>query len=231
MSELESIAECLGRWKPEQRRRLFEQLRREFNIHPLEKEWNVQAEIILEAISRASDLTQRGIRGVIAEAAFEVEVIDKLTRARKVPLAGDLPYDFMIEDDQGVLRIQVKMQRRKDKRPMMAREANRRLPDDMYVVETQRTRGGTDRTTGEDTRPYRFGEFDILAVSLHPSTADWSDYLYTVADWLLPREHDPAIMAKFQPVATTPGETWTNDLEECIRWLRSGVKRIIWEES
>lgn len=40
----------------------------------------------------------------------------------------------------------------------------------MYVVETPRTRGGKDLTSGEDTRPYRYGEFDILAVSMHPST-------------------------------------------------------------
>jgi len=29
----------------------------------------------------------------------------------------------------------------------------------MYVVETQRTRGGSNRLTGGSTRPYRFGEF------------------------------------------------------------------------
>ena len=32
--------------------------------------------------------------------------------------------------------------------------------------------------TGLATRPYRFGEFDILAVSMHPSTNDWNRFMY-----------------------------------------------------
>jgi len=42
---------------------------------------------------------------------------------------------------------------------MWASQAYRFLPKDMYVVETQRTRGGSNRLTGGSTRPYRFGEF------------------------------------------------------------------------
>ncbi len=70
MGGLEGIKKQLAKCTEEERRDVFESLRRDFYIHPLEKKLNVRAEVILEAIDRASDLTLRGIRGVIAEAAF-----------------------------------------------------------------------------------------------------------------------------------------------------------------
>ena len=109
---------------------------------------------------------------------------------------------------------------------MLASEGYRSLSSDMYVVETQRTRGGKDPTSGEDTRPYRYGEFDILAVSMHPSTNRWEDFLYTVTDWLLPGSISNRIL-KFQPVSKTVNDDWTTDFEEVIRWWRSGQKKNI----
>ena len=47
-----------------------------------------------------------------------------------------------------------------------------------YVAETKRTRGGVDLVTGQKTRPYRFGDFDILAVCLQPSTGMEIVYVY-----------------------------------------------------
>ncbi len=44
----------------EQRRAVFDALRQEFPIHSIEAKLNTQAEVILEAISRAPDITQRG---------------------------------------------------------------------------------------------------------------------------------------------------------------------------
>ncbi len=164
-----------------QRREIFAYLRREFPIHSLETKLNTEAEVILEAIDRASDLTLRGIRGVIAEASFKLNVVGSLRGWRIETLEGDFPYDFLLKDSNGDVRIQVKMQRLKDHRPMMANQGYRYLPADMYVVETQRTRGGIDPQTQRQTRPYRFGEFDILAVSMHPSTNDWSKFMYTVS--------------------------------------------------
>ncbi|NJM09118.1 hypothetical protein HC891_27330 [Candidatus Gracilibacteria bacterium] len=179
----------------------------------------------LEAIDRSSDLTQRGVRGVIAEAAFDYRITTELFHWRKAVVYDDLPYDFLLEDAEGAVRVQVKMQRRKDHRPMFAREGYRRLPANMYVVETQRTRKGEHVETGADTRPYRFGEFDILAVSMHPSTGNWNDFMFTVADWLLPRPEDESLLLKFQPVSRTPSLDWTNDFDECVRWWRSGYKK------
>lgn len=38
---------------------------------------------------------------------------------------GDHPYDFLIQDSIGAIRIQVKMQRQKNQRPMTAKEGYR----------------------------------------------------------------------------------------------------------
>jgi hypothetical protein len=189
---------------------------------------NAEAEIILEAISRAGDLTFRGIRGIIAEAAFATKVVGNLQGWTDNTPAGNHPFDFVLTDGHGNIRVQVKMQRQKNYRPMMANEGYRFLPSDAYVVETQRTRGGRHPATGENTRPYKFGEFDILAVSLHPSTGDWSRFLYTVSSWLLSRPEDQNLLLKFQPVPAEPNDYWTDNFLSCVSWFRSGEKRRLW---
>lgn len=227
MSEVEQIKQLLAACTVEQRREIFNYLRAEFQIHAIETLFNAKAEVILEAIARSSDLTQRGIRGVIAEAAFDTYIGGQLHGWMKIPVVGDHPYDFLLQDGIGQVRVQVKMQRLKDHRPMTAQQVYRHLPADMYVVETQRTRGGKNVKTHEDTRPYRYGEFDVLAVSMHPSTNDWSSFMYTVADWLIPRLENTNLILKFQPVAPRPDNNWTDDFEICVRRLRSGEKRRI----
>jgi hypothetical protein len=223
----EHIKELLAASTPDQRRQVFDLLRAEFPIHPIEIKLNAKAEVILEAIARSSDLTQRGVRGVLAEAYFVTAVIEAHPSWQELPVAGNVAYDFLLRDAIGPVRIQLKMQRLKSHRPMLANEAYRRLPPDHFVVETQRTRGGMDPATGQDTRPYRFGDFDILAVSMHPSTNDWSIFMYTVAEWLLPRPENPELLMKFQPVAKEPSECWTNNFDTCITWFRSGEEKRI----
>lgn len=227
MPDVENIKRLLDALTDDQCREILHHLRGRIPIHPIEAKLNTQAEVILEAIDRASDLTLRGVRGIIAEAAFAVGVISELEGWHEVTLDSDMPYDFLLEDAMGQVRVQVKMQRRVGGRPMKANEASRLLSADMFVVETQRTRGGVDRSTGEDTRPYRFGEFDIIAVSMHPSTNDWNSFMYTAGDWLLPRPDKPAQLMKFQPVAPESNEDWTNDFLTCVDWFRSGKKKHI----
>src|SRR5262249_9756063 len=110
-----------------------------------------KAEIILEAIHRAHPITLRMIRGVIAEAAFRVEVVERLKGWREIPLSGHPAYDFSLRDRKGDVRVQVKLQRSEKGRP-------KRTKAGMYLVETQKTRGGTEKKTGGATRPYRFGD-------------------------------------------------------------------------
>lgn len=227
MTIVEQIEHLLSQCTEEQRREVFKFLRAQFPIHALEGEWNTTAEIILDAIARSSDLTQRGLRGVIAEAAFKYNVIARLTGWTSEELEGDHPYDFLLRDDVGQVRVQVKMQRLKNHIPMTASQGYRFLPADMFVVETQRTRGGTDPQTHKDTRPYRFGQFDILAVSMHPSTGNWSAFMCTVADWLLERAEDPNLILKFQPVPRSANDAWTDQFIAAVDWFRSGARKKI----
>jgi hypothetical protein len=227
MNHLEQIKHLLSLCSAEQRQEILRHLREEFPIHPLESRLNTQAEVILEAIQRAGGLTLRMMRGVIAEAAFEVEVVERLRGWQNTTPPGDLPYDFRLEDRKGAVRVQVKLQRSKENRPMLAREADRSFPADMFVVETQKTRAGRARKTGGSTRPYRFGEFDLLAVALHPSTNRWDVFRYTVAGWLLPGRTDPAEIRKYQPVPLAPDEDWTDNFRTAVKWFRAGQQKTI----
>ena len=228
MNRVDEIRALLVQCTPEERFQVFKLLRSDFHIHPLEKTLNTRAEVILEAISKAPDLTIRGVRGIIAEAGFIVDVVGPLLESgwSDVTPKGDLPYDCLIKNKEGPVRVQVKMQRRKNHRPMMANEGFRRFSKDKFVVETQRTRGGKD-SAGENTRPYRFGEFDILAVSLHPSTNNWNDFRYTVANWLLPEPAAPSLLLKFQPVSKNPDADWSSNFLEVVGWFRAGTKKRI----
>jgi len=218
VTKKDEILELLEECSSEERREIFNHLRKEFPIHPLEADLNTQAEVILEAMARSSDLTMRGIRGIIAEAVFLVDILQKLDGWKILVIEGDAPYDFLIEDSAGPVRIQVKMQHRTKGVPL--------IRAGKFVVETQRTRTGRDANRGA-TRPYRFGEFDILAVSLHPSTNEWSNFIYTVGSWLRPRANDSSLLEVFQPIPDNPNEDWTDSLERSIAWLRSGTKRTI----
>lgn len=135
-------------------------LRVRFPIHPLESRWGAPAEVILEAIARASDLSRRGVLGLIAEASFKVNVIDQLEGWTSTEILGDAAFDFCIGKGHEQFRIQVKRQRLESRVPKPYRRGS-----PLFVVETQRTRSGIN-ASGESTRPYRFGDFDILAVSM-----------------------------------------------------------------
>lgn len=230
--DLKKINTLLSQCSPDERREMLRVLRKEFPIHDLERKLNTSAEVILEAIDRSPDLTFRGVRGVIAEAAFKEYIINPMVERgwKDVPINGNPAFDFLLETPSGLkVKIQVKMQRMKKKQPMRAIQANKKLfgaASEMWVVETQKTRGGKD-SEGNDTRPYRFGEFDIIAVSLHPSTNNWSKFCYTVANWFIPDPANTAKVFKFQPVAMNVNDDWTDRLETCVEWFESGVKKTI----
>lgn len=212
------VGKVLEGFNPDERRAIFMYLRREFPIHPLELDLNTTAEVILEAVARSPDLTQRGVRGIIAEAVFLFEVLQKIPGWTVLDCPPGYSYDFVIDDKVGPVSVQVKTQRRLRGKPYVRRGK--------YVVETQRTRTGRD-AAGVATRPYRFGDFDILAVSMHASTADWTRFMYTVGSWLLPRPNEPDLMTVLQPISRTADHDWTDNLQECVAWFRSGVSKTI----
>lgn len=228
MSELEQVQRFLDALSPEGRRELFDHLRGEIQIHPLEERLGLRAEAILEAVHRASDFTFRMFRGVLAEGAFRTEVVDRLRHWQDVTPAGEHAYDFKLQDDIGQVRVQVKLQRSLAGAPLIT-EPNRRdgIPSDVFLVETDKSRKGEDGQ-GEATRGYRFHDtFDILAVSLQPSEGDWSRFRYTTVMRLWPRFGDPDWIYKYQPVARMANADWTDCLDTAVQWFRSKVSTPI----
>ena len=222
--DYEQLEQHILKLSEEQQKRLIRRLREKVGLHPLEVTWNTDAETILNAIERGSDLTKRGIRGILAEASLGTHVIEQLEGWRDLEIKGDAPYDYLIEDGVGRVRIQVKNQRRERGKP---KTGGNKYGHDMYMVETQKTRSGKS-SEGKKTRPYRFGDFDILAVSLHPSKGDWTNFIFTVADWLIPDASDASCIQTFQPVSPNPNDLWTNELLQVIRWFRSDDKKVVW---
>lgn len=219
----------------EQRRAIYRRLRGEFPVHPLETKLHTSAEVILEAIDRGSDLTLRGVKGIIAEASFMLGVVPKLEGWQARDIGDDQPYDALLSDGTSSVRVQVKMQRSERGQPKMYPRQSRSTVSGMYSVEVQRTRTGKkqqregDDTTTIDTRPYRYGEFDLLAVSMYASTSDWSRFMYTPARWLIPRAEGDERMKVLQPVAVQPNDDWTDDLLTGIGWYLSDVTNKISE--
>ena len=212
---IEEIRALLAKCSDKERRQLFRELGRTMLRHPFEVRMNASAEVILAALDRANEMSLRGIRGLIGEATFVLEVAPLFAGWENVAVVGDLPYDAALRDCISTVTIQIKMQRRK--------VGVAWLRSGVPVVEVQRTRGGM--RDGVDTRPYRFGDFDILAVCMEPSYARWDSFHYIPERWLIPRAEDAALIEKLQPVAQKPDLIWTNDFNEAVRRLRSGKPR------
>ncbi len=217
---LAEIKSMIASRSEQDQRAILKWLREKHPIHELEAEFGTTAEVILEAISRASDLSRRGVLGLIAEATFKVNVIDLLDHWVDDEVVGDVPYDFQISQGDQRVRIQMKRQRRAKGQPMRYAGS-----PDLYVAETQRSRRGVNPQTGEDTRPYRFGEFDILAVCMQPATEDWTSFRYTVGRWLVPRKERLDWIKVLQPVSLEVNDDWTDSLVQCIEWLQGGIKQ------
>ena len=147
MSEsLDAVKEFIDRCSEKERRTLFEYLRRKLPRHPLEEQWDIDAETILTAIYRSPDLTQRGMRGILAEAVFERDILPSVEKLgwHVLPASvGDPPYDFVLESEGQRATIQVKLQRTEQGQPK--RYQPKRYARELYVVEVQKTRSGKKR--------------------------------------------------------------------------------------
>ncbi len=233
MSEsLAAISKLVDECTEEDRKALMLYLRK-LMPHPLEREWGIDADTILSAIIRSSDITKRGVRGIIAEAVFVNEIIPNATGSgwHTVDFSGDQPYDALLKKGELNARIQVKLQRLEEGVPKLY-YPNHYEKGSLFVVEVRKTRTGkktakrtqpgTETKTESvtvNTRPYSFGDFDILAVNMHPSSANWRNFRYTVASWLLPRPVNTSLIEIFQPVAAVPNDVWTDNLSTCLMWF------------
>jgi hypothetical protein len=234
MSRLtDEVCNLIERATTKEREIILGYLRGRLPLHPLEEKWNTTADIILTSIARSTDLTLRGVRGIIAEAIFEKSILPAIENSgwKAAKIVGDQTYDFLIERNANQVRIQVKLQRSERGAPKVYNtrstgKLTSRPEGTIYVVEVQKTRGGN--RAGEATRPYRFGDFDILAVNLHPATGDWKRFAFTVGSWLLPRAADANMIEIMQPVTATPDKFWTDDLNRCIGWFLKRRQRRLY---
>lgn len=230
MSEdaLSGIRELLAQCSQEEQQELFNELRQHHRIHEFEDVIGASAEVILDAVHRAPELTRRNLRGVIADAAFRRHVAQPLSQHgwKDVTPEGNYAYDYKLADEIGDITIQVKLQRSKAGLPSVEKGSKYGFEGEVYTVETQKTRKGKDRD-GNETRFYRYGQFDILAVSMQPSANNWDQYMYTLQRWLLPHRRpnsQPGEIAVMQPVAMQPDEFWTDDFTIAARWFRAEDK-------
>lgn len=234
--KISKIKQFLNSCTDDERRALFKSLRAEYQIHELEDAFGAPAEIILEAIHRAPELTRRMLKGVIADAAFAQYVVPLLADRgwADVTPPGNHEFDYALADSIGKITVQVKLQRSEAGHPVITTGTKFGLVAGMYMVEPQRTRGGKKRvpkgSTAEaeakKTRPYVFTDFDVLAVSLRPSNNNWASFRYTVANWLLPASIKTDI-GTYQPVSMEPNDDWTDDFATVAAWVRSGQTKTI----
>ncbi|MGO7605164.1 hypothetical protein ACC718_17990 [Rhizobium ruizarguesonis] len=161
---------------------------------------------------------------MIADRAFHRMIVPSHKEAgwSSNPILGDLTYDADLLRYGLPVTVQVKMQRREKGLPKERSAGGQ----PHWVVEVQKTRSGQD-ADGASTRPYAFGNFDILAVNLYASTGDWSHFVYTVASWLLPRSDNANLIAVMQPVAKSPSDRWTRSLDEAVDWLELKENRRV----
>lgn len=203
MNNRQELLSVIKSCTPEQKQEIFLAIRDSILIHDLERKFQVRAEVILEAIARSNDITQRGVRGLIAELVFVMDILPTVKSWQSDPPIGDVAYDACLVNGDCRVRIQVKMQRRVKGAPMIRAGS--------HVVEVQRTRTGTKN--GSATRPYRFGEFDLLAVSMQASTGSWTSFMYAAATALTPKTARPDEIDTFQLIpAIGDNGVWTNDL-------------------
>lgn len=226
-ANLDAIRDLLSQCSPQEQETLFRELRQRHLIHEFESVIGAPAEMILEAVHRAPELTRRMLRGVIADAAFRtfvVPAVEPLGWSDVTP-EGNFAFDYKMKDGRGDVSVQVKLQRSERGAPVVRAGKRFGFAGDVFITETQKSRTGTDGD--EMTRPYRYGEFDILAVSMQPSTGKWDRYMYTLGRWLLPGKK-PSEIATLQPVAMEPNDYWTDSFTTAVTWFRAddGGKRM-----
>ncbi|MBI5320887.1 hypothetical protein [Bradyrhizobium sp.] len=219
MDDFEKLRAAARALTPDQKQQIFADIRDGVLIHPLERQFHVNAEIILEAIHRAPDITQRGVRGLIAELTFVIDIMPKMEAEgwKNDPPIGEQAYDARLKKGNQSIRIQVKTQRRAKGVAMQRRNG-------FHVVEVQRTRTGTDGE-GQATRPYRFDEFDLLAVCMQASTGSWHSFMYIPSKSLKPKRKAPEQINTMQAIPAFGDDgVWSNDLATALGRVNDAVE-------
>lgn len=185
--------------------------------HPLEKQLNAPASDILDAISQGFRSVMN-VKGQLAELYLYRKLLDLEKQAVIANLNWidrDNEPDFSFEYKGRTITIECKNVRNE----VYLRDRKGYWKKGWYKVETQKTRSGTDPSTGERTRPYRVDRFDILGVCLFNQSGQW-EYLFCPSKDLLRHPSLPGCLATFQPVPPRPEGKWTED-------LRAALDRVI----
>lgn len=97
INNLHDIINIISQYGMNDRRYIFNELRKSILFHQLEQEFGISAERILDAIGRGSDLTKRGVRGIIAETVFATEIARSIPSWITSDPLGDAPYDVLMQ--------------------------------------------------------------------------------------------------------------------------------------
>lgn len=175
---------------------------------------HVKPEILLDALNFANEFTFRNLRGLISEYYLRQRLIKN--GFVLLPTEQNDPFDFKIEKNNKIFTIQLKLQRQSAGQPIFTQDISKKLPAGFYVSEIQRCRNGFDRK-GFSTRPYKFTDFDILAVCLEPVTKDWHDFTFCLTSNLLADPKHPSNIFKYQAIELN--QCWNREIEECIKLI------------
>jgi hypothetical protein len=198
-------------------------------------EWKSHAQTVLGAV-RASHPTKRGVNSAIAAAFFESGAMPGIAQqgwVRTSATQTGSPFGIVLEGNGRVVRVLIAILQLEAGKPRRQRSPARR--EDLYVVQVQKklSRAPVMNLASRDARTqaaglaraYSFGDFDILAVNVQPVTRRWTDFRYTLTEWLVPCREDAGLIATEQPVSLEPASMWTEHLPTCLEWSVNQTRR------
>ncbi len=182
--------------------------------HPLEDEYGLSADELLEAINLRFR-AKVTLEGAVAEVQLEKKIAALIptgiiTRYESHDADGKPDFTIWLPDGRE-LRVECKNVRN-------STEAFRRKGEIVaYKVETQKTRASQ---SDPSSRYYGFDQFEILAVCLGKKIRDWKRFAFVRVDRLEPHSTYPLKMATMQRVPlpeNLPVADWFDDLGDLLR--------------
>lgn len=182
--------------------------------HPLEIEYGLTAEELLDALNRRFR-AKVTLEGAVAEVQLgkhiaAAQASGAITRFEEHDLDGYPDYTIWTPRSERPLRVECKNVRD-------SHEAYRKAGVVVaFKVETQKT-----RTSGGDptSRFYNVDQFEVLAVCLGKKTRSWSDFVFTYTRRLAPHPTHPLKIAVMHPVPLSPlvaDGIWRGSLEALL---------------
>jgi len=183
--------------------------------HPLELEYGLSAEELLDAINKRFR-AKVTLEGAVAEVKVgkilqNLQSIRFIQKFEQHDLDGYPDYSIQIAGRKKKLRLECKNIRDSD-------EAYRKNGEVIaYKVETQKTRASRGDAS---SRFYGYDQFEILAVCLGKKTKNWSDFLFIRTNRLDRHPKYPKKLATMQrvplPASSNLGH-WSAELTKILK--------------